>query len=256
MLAVALVAAAGSSSVAGAQATPSDAEVTLARELFREGVAHVRANEWPQARTAFERAYALVPRPSVLLNLAAAQVQTGRLVAGAESYRRFLREVTSGPDARRRPAAERALQEVESRIPRARIEVTGQRDADRLLLDGSEISTAVTGVALPVDPGDHELTVERDGETVGRTRFTAVESQEVSVHVRARSTRRRPAPIESPTRRRDRDDDDEGSAATSPILWTAIGVAVVGGVVAAIVLLSGEEDPYSGNVPPGVIPLP
>src|SRR4051794_32606537 len=77
-----------------AQQTPtaseaSPTETALARELVQRGVDAIHARRWEEARDDFSRAYQIIPRPEILLNLATAQAQTGHLVEAAESYRAF-----------------------------------------------------------------------------------------------------------------------------------------------------------------------
>src|SRR5690242_7734752 len=90
-------------------AAQSPADLRAARELFREGLAHANAGEWTQARDNFERSYAIAPRLPTLLNLAGAQVQTGQIVAGVESYQRFVSEAQAGRERQFVPQAQQAM---------------------------------------------------------------------------------------------------------------------------------------------------
>ena len=113
----------------GASAQPAD-EMARARQLFETGLEAARAARWAEARDAFRASLAVAERPSTLLNLAGAEVQTGELVTGAGTYRRFLEAATSGRDAAHREEAEAALAAVEARIPHATIRVAGAADGD------------------------------------------------------------------------------------------------------------------------------
>ena len=166
-----------------AQDAPSASETALAREQHNEGMAHARAGRWPAAYGAFARAYALVRRPLVLLNLAGAEEQTGRLVESAEHYRQFLREVTSGREAQQRPVAEQGLSRVEPRIPRARFILEGTRPADTYALDDKPLAPAVMGSPLPLDPGTHTLVVRHAEGELGRITFVLAEGEAQDVRL-------------------------------------------------------------------------
>jgi hypothetical protein len=220
---------------------PTAAEVTLAREQFRDGVAAARTGRWWEALEAFTRSYELAPRPATLLNLAGAQVETGHLVEGAESYRRFLREA-DGRAAQRIPMAEAALAAVEPRIARVRVEIEGLLSRDVVSLDELPLSEAVLGEELPVNPGAHALRVERDGAEVGRAEFDVVEGERRLAPIALTLPPGEEAPAES-----------AGPAwLRSPWFWTAVGVVVVGAAVGiGVGVATSGDGPYVGNIPPG-----
>ena len=159
--ALALVALLFACSLASPQErAPTAHEVAAARQSFREGLAHAQADRWPEARAAFERSYALAPRPVTLLNLAGAQAETGSLVLAAESYRAFLRGEGA---ARHRAEVQAALARLDARIAHVQIRIEGLGDEDAIELDGAPLSRAALDGDLPLDPGAHEVRVLRDG---------------------------------------------------------------------------------------------
>lgn len=250
---------------AEAQEAPSASETALAREQFREGMTQAQAGRWPEAYTAFARAYDLVRRPLVLLNLAGAAEQTGRLVESAEHYRQFLREVTTGREAEQRPVAEQGLARVEPRIARARFVLDAARGSDSYALDAQPIATAAMGTALPLDPGGHTLIVSSAGAEIGRVTFTLAEGEAKDVPVAV--TRPAQALVVAPPPDLTPHDvppprDDErpappprpvpapsGGLFSSPVFWVIVGVVLVGGATAGVVVAtSGGSDPFSGNL--------
>ncbi len=248
LLALAVAGASADARVAAAQDAvsgvgPTAAEVTLAREQFREGVAAARTGRWWEALEAFTRSYELAPRAATLLNLAGAQVETGHLVEGAENYRRFLREA-DGRAAQRVPVAEAALAAVEPRIARVRVEIDGLLRRDRVALDDTPLSEAALGAELPVNPGAHTIRVERGGDEIARADFDVVEGE----------NRLEPLTLTLPPGTDDAEDADGAAPAwlRSPWFWAAVGVVVVGaGVGIGVAVAAGGQDPYVGNVPPG-----
>ncbi len=242
LAAIALIGAVLCADRAAAQEpAPTAAEVTLAREQFREGVAAARTGRWWEALEAFTRSFELAPRPATLLNLAGAQVETGHLVEGAESYRRFLREA-DGRAAQRIPMAEAALAAVEPRIARVRVEIDGLLSRDTVLLDDLPLSEAVLGAELPVNPGAHAIRVEREGAEIGRTEFDVVEGER----------RLDPIALALPPGEEPAESASGPAWLRSPWLWTAVGVVIVGAAVGiGVGIATSGDDPYVGNIPPG-----
>jgi|GEM_PF-2549395 len=245
----------------------SASEVAAARGLFEEGVAAAGNARWEDALSAFERSYAIAPRSTTLLNLAGAQVQLGRLVAASESYQRLIREAGSNARERRlRDQAREALSGLEPRIAHLTLNVADLERGDEVLLDGAAVSHAIVGVATPVDPGDHRIAVRRSDREIGEASVNLSEggSREVTVLLRAGdsvSVASADGPddgtntVPEAALTGDPEDDGGEDIAASPILWTIVGVVVVGGVVAAVVAtqLPSEPSYYMGNLGDGQI---
>lgn len=246
--------------------TPSASERALGRTEFNEGMRAVREERWDDACAHFARAYELTQRAGVLVNLASAEMERGRLLQAAEHFREFLRNAEEARGATRE-RVEELLAELEPRIPRAEIAVRGLAAGDRVLLDGVEINRAAIGAPLPVDPGEHELTVERYGAVVARESFAAAEGEEPSVSIEvAPPVRRAAAGVDSeeerppglrPVRARGDEEDEEdegGSVLSSPWFWLVSAVVIGAGVAAAVIFLPGEEPAsqgWEGTIPPG-----
>jgi hypothetical protein len=248
----------------------SASEVAAARSLFEEGVAAASASRWADALSAFERSYAIAPRSTTLLNLAGAQVQLGQLVAASESYQRLIREAGRNARERRlREQAEEALEALTPRIAHLTLRIDALAASDEVRIDGETVAHAIVGVATPVDPGAHRVAVRRGEREVGRASTSLGEGERGELTVIVPSIDDEPVATGF--------DDSEGHAevpdaaleastetteggggediAASPILWTIVGVVVVGGVVAAVVATQVPTSPsyYMGNLGDGQI---
>ncbi len=236
-------------------------ERSLARSQFRDGLEAAQSGDWESAFESFQSSYALVQRPITLLNLAGAMVQTGRLVEGAEAYRRFIRQARRGRPAQHRAAAEQALTELEGRIPVVELRVLGFQEGDALSLDGWEVSRAVLDEELPVDPGEHRVTVDREGHEQlvvefeireGATRDVVVDATpEHWVPVGGRPTPEGDQILGEDTTTTTAQ-ESSSSIFSSPWFWIIAGVVVAAAVVIPIVIVtSGEQrDPVMGNLSP------
>ncbi|MGB0679206.1 MAG: hypothetical protein ACPGUV_06050 [Polyangiales bacterium] len=250
---------------------PDAQAVAAARQDFQQGITAAKAADWDRARDAFAASYARVPRPVTLLNLAGAQAQSGQLVQGADSYRRFLALDEERIDPSYRQAAAQALTALEARIPTVDIEVRGMRTGDAVRLDAERLTRATLEAPLTVNPGAHVVTLERDGQTRAEHRFVAHEGEHAQIRVDAQlgtlwpqrwqaSTPAQSAPglVPAPVSKAERDrGDSKRSVWASPWLWTGVGLVLAAGITAAILIprLTAPPDPATGNLPPGRITI-
>ena len=144
------------------RAQPADpGRLNEARELFQEGVAHARSQQWELALRAFQSAFGLAPRPSVLFNLAAAQMRCGKLLASTANFRRFVASDDPSITRAQRQTAELQIAHIEQRIPRLRVQIEGLKEGDRVLLDQTRIYPNELGHDMWLDPGVHTVRVDR-----------------------------------------------------------------------------------------------
>ena len=246
----------------------SASEVAAARALFEEGVAAAGEARWSDALAAFERSYEIAPRSSTLLNLAGAQVELGRFVAATESYRRLVRDAGRNARERRlREQAEEALERLTPRLARLTLRIDGLDDDDAIVLDDVEVAHAIVGIATPVDPGAHRITVRRSGSEIGSANLSLAEGESSELQVILRpvavmaaaagegAPRAETAVPEGALAAEAAGHEAGGDDVTVPVVVTVIGVLVVGGVVAAVLAtqLPGSPSYYTGNLGDGQI---
>lgn len=144
---------------APAAAPPASPDEARARELFQQGVAFSRTEQWAEALARFRASAALVERPSTLLNIATALQGLGRArecIAAIDRY--FLIAPETDTEPRARAAALRtAMQESLARVALAILPA----DAE-VLVDGEPVDAQHVGQLL-LDPGTHAFIVQREG---------------------------------------------------------------------------------------------
>lgn len=239
-------------------------DTARARELFQSGLEAARGQHWVEARDAFSQSLAIAERPSTLLNLAGAQIQTGQLVEGAASYRRFLELAASGRDAAHRREAQSALDGVEPRIPHVTLTVEGMARGDEVRLDDHVVMPAALGTQVALDPGAHEVVVQRAGRAISSQRFQLSEGASIEIAVSVTG------PVAPATVAATADPQPMDQAIAMPVeapppsddtgVWIGVGIgvgaAVVIGVVVAVVFATqdqGTASPYQGNLGAGVV---
>ena len=235
-----------------------------AQQLFNQGVEAARRNDWSDAREAFERAYHLSARPVVLINLAAAEVHTGRLKEAANSYRRILQGDSSPETSQFRKAAADVLPSLEARIPRIRLHTSGLGGTDILEIDGAEIPTEQIEEPHFVDPGPHVVAIKRSGAERLRVSFSVAEgeSHEISIPAPMDPVNLNAPEIQPPfvpgAELETTDSANSSPRGRRPLwrsrwFWTAIAAGVVGTTVGTILIVRNRDQPFSGNLSPGII---
>jgi len=232
-------------------------EVALARQLFDEGVGLVDQGEWEQAADRFQRSLDLRPSPIVAYNLGSALVELGRLVEASEAYRITILDETSSEQVSR--AARTALQEMEPRIGRLTLELTGDTEGVEVFIDDRPLPPQAIGVAAPIDPGTRRIHATRSGVDVAEIEIEIANGarEEASLDIPERPADE-PDPILSTGAATEpvADEEEGGGVLSSPWFWIVTGAVVAGAVVVVLLLTLGggdSGDPVAGNLSPPIV---
>lgn len=152
-----------------------------ARKRFQEGIQHVKAERYRDARAAFLQAHALRPDSvEILQNLGLVELDAGYTAPGARHLALLLRNFSD-----RLPQVD--LQKVRTRLAKAETQVgrlsiqVVQQGAD-IEVDGEFVSKAPLTYEWHVDPGAHRISVRKD--KLAKTRVVFINAGEViSVHI-------------------------------------------------------------------------
>lgn len=203
--------------------TGARGEAPGARQRFEQGVAAYREGRFEDARAAFDAAYALRPRPVVLLNLARSHHKLGHDLIARRLYDQILAEPASGEihDAARRYRAEIATAAGDSggaaRSSAAGSSLAVSAAAAPAAPPGAPASAG--SAAEPADGGARAAAAPADGKARAAAAPTAG-AFAPGAGALGPALLRRAAP---PPRRWYR----------SPWLWSAVAVVVTGGAVGA-----------------------
>ena len=140
----------------------SDDDRAGARAAATAGSSAMQQEHWDEAIDLFMRAESLVHAPPHLLYIARANVKLGRLVRARENYLKITRDVLPAGAPRAfvdaQASANTEVADLEARIPTVKVVVDGDGAAEAIvIMDGSPVASALTGVPHPIDPGDHKF---------------------------------------------------------------------------------------------------
>jgi hypothetical protein len=139
-------------------------DAAVAEALFRAGRDAADRGDPATACTRFQESYRLDAAIGTLLNLADCEEQLGRLARAWEHYRRVSDALALSDE--RLPVVRERLSRLEPRVPKLTLLLREGAPLDiRVTRDGVLMTHASFGVALPVDPGSHDIVVMSSGRT-------------------------------------------------------------------------------------------
>jgi len=144
----------------------------------------LRDKDYVAAADRFQRALALVHAPTLLRDLARAQVGLGRLVDAHETYSLIIREGVAAdapaPWVKALDDAKAEIAPISTRLPWITITVNGPAHP-KVTIDGAPIAEASLGVKRAADPGRHEIRALATGYYTAKKIVTLNEGESVNV---------------------------------------------------------------------------
>jgi hypothetical protein len=137
-----------------------------AEALFNEGRSLMAAGRYADAIGKLEASQDLDPGLGTLLNLAECYERVGRSATAWAQYKEIASLARQSGSKEREELAEQRSKALEPKLSKLSINVQSGADASTLTIsrDGTTVSSAELGVAIPVDPGKHEVTVTAPGK--------------------------------------------------------------------------------------------
>jgi hypothetical protein len=155
------------------------AAVAAAEALFDKGLTAMEAGRYAEACSLLEESYRLDPLPGALFTLAECHAKAGKVASAVARYKDSLRLFSHLPPEQqktqhgREEFASSRMKELSPLMPELTLVLPATAPAGvRIWRDGAELSAASLGVALPLDPGDHIVSVEVPGEARAEQRVT------------------------------------------------------------------------------------
>lgn len=165
-------------------AEPSSADRATARTLAQEGYVALRDKDYSVAADRFTRALALIHAPTLLRDLARAQVGLGRLVDAHETYSLIIREGVADdapqPWVKAVADAKAEISPITQRLPWMTITVSGPAHP-KVTIDGAPIAEASLGVKRPADPGRHEIRAMATGYYTAKKTISLKEGESINI---------------------------------------------------------------------------
>ncbi|MEM9694151.1 MAG: PEGA domain-containing protein [Myxococcota bacterium] len=130
--------------------------------MYKKGIAAYDAQNWAEARTQFAQAYAITQHPTVLLNLAQAELRAGYPEDAGNHLTLFL-ETAKEAKPEERALAEKGVNDAKSRT--ASIQVSVSEPGAGIYVNGTTIGNSPRPRPYFLKPGKHQLMASKDGRT-------------------------------------------------------------------------------------------
>lgn len=168
--------------------TPTSVPDPMATTLFQAAVELLERDEWKEACSKFEASMALYPAASTLLNIARCYEHEGKLTLAWSAYQRalVLNRETQGEERKKEldEVAKKLLAEVEPRLPRVKILMTGTPPTGlRVTHNGKDVPLAVLGTVVPVDPGQQSVVAEAPEYEPATQTVTVQEGELIEIRI-------------------------------------------------------------------------
>jgi hypothetical protein len=151
---------------------------SIAAALFRQARQSMKVDDWKVACPKLEESQRLDPSPGTLLNLAICEERRGRLATAWTRYQELVD--TTSIDDPRAALARRAVATLDHQLSRVRIVVGRMASGSIVNLDSTQLRRPSLGTYLPIDPGEHVITVMTP-EGVRRDRHFTIQAGETVV---------------------------------------------------------------------------
>jgi hypothetical protein len=154
-----------------ADAEPSQADKTKARQLLDDGDALVEQNDFAQALAKYEAAHAIMGVPTTGIEVSRTLARLGRLVAARQSAQAVV-ALPSQPNeptpfVEARAEAAKLVKDLAGRIPSLQVTFEGLPEGSgaRVFVDGNEVATRDLTGPFPIDPGKHRVEARAGNQT-------------------------------------------------------------------------------------------
>jgi hypothetical protein len=208
------------------RASPARAQGSAAEALFEEGRKALAAGDLDTACARLRASDQIEPAPGTKANLAECEEQRGRVATAWELDRTALGKL---PESDPRAAIiKQRIAKLEGRLPRIVLTLAAGASPETTVRDGETAlgGAGTFGVALPLDPGVHHLSVRAPGRAARTVDVTLAEGKTETVEVA-------PGPAEAPPAEK----AAVAPAPAAPPAEASVGPWVVGGIgVAALVV--------------------
>ncbi len=185
--------------LARAAPEPTPSEISVARRLFDEGKAAEDAGRFREAAEKFRKAVAIKDTPGIRFHLARCEEEQGALVESLVEYERAAELLESGvraPDVEK--LLPRARERVQAKVASLVVTLPDGVQGAVVELDGKTLSASVLGVAIPMNPGKHQLRASAPGRVSFVSELKLVTGEASRVEVELRAVPSTPSPSSAP----------------------------------------------------------
>ena len=152
-----------------AQPVKAQGDEELAKTHFKAAGSYYNQGKYEKALEEFKEAYRLMPLAEMIYNMAQCYERLGDLETSIAEYKKYIEEK---PDAKDLQAIRDKIESLKDRLAKTGIVIKISEEGATVFVDGSEVATSPVDDLIKVEPGDHELRVEKEGFQAFTMRFS------------------------------------------------------------------------------------
>jgi hypothetical protein len=161
----------------------TEEEKAAARQLFAEAKELEEKGDWQGALAKLEKVAKVKMTPQVRFHIALCHEHLGRLVEAINGFELAVQEAeTVGATDVLENAPPRA-EALRKRVAHVVLTITGKVRTSKIYIDEREVSLALAGTRIPVDPGLHRVEVRRGKKVTFEQDLTLGEAEEGEVEL-------------------------------------------------------------------------
>jgi len=170
----------------------------MAKQWFADGLAREEKADWAGALDLFRRAAQVKRTPQIVYHVGLCESRSGDLVEALvdlDSAAAIARAAHADDVV---TAAKAELADVKARIPRLDVRVAGDAAPARFVVDGSTIALSLLHTPMPLDPGEHTVTIEFSSGASATAKVTLAEHDAKTVSLSPAAASPASAPASAP----------------------------------------------------------
>lgn len=204
----------------------AQSESDLAETHFKGASAYYNQGKYEKALEEFVEAYRLMPLAEITFNIAQCYEKLGKLKKAIETYNKYIEEK---PDAKDLQAVKDKVANLEERLEKTGINVDISEEGAVIFVDDMEVAMSPLEGLISVEPGSHELRVEKEGFRTYTMKFSVSAGLSHSASIEL-------VPIEE---KKDDGEDKGGGIEPIPTRKGSMAGYIAGYAVSGAVLIGG-----------------
>lgn len=177
---------------------PTGEELAAARALFSEAKDLEAAGEWKKALKRLQKVAKIKMTPQVRFHIALCHENLGRLVEAINGYELAAQEAQAVGAQDVIDNAPPRAEALRARVAHLVLEVSGKVRVSKIYLDDREVSLALAGTKIPVDPGSHRVEVRREGDVTYEMDLELAEAEKHKLEIEIDDPKPKPPPKPTP----------------------------------------------------------
>jgi len=170
---------------AGARAAePTPGELQVARDLFAQAQKDEEGGRWAPALEKLQRVASVKMTPGVRLHIAVCEEKLGLLASALANYTAAESLAKAQKNQEVLAALADPLAKLKARVPTLTLALPEEVAGLEVTLDGKKLASGVLGVAMPIDPGPHNVDARAPNRKALTRVVTLKERDAVTVELR------------------------------------------------------------------------